>query len=155
MIKQKLESIGHLIGHTPLRELIIKNKGINLYIKLEYFNFTGSIKDRAAYHILKHAIEGKQLNDSSSVVESSSGNFAIALASICKILGLNFTAVIDPNINLAYEKVLKQLAYEVIKVTNVDRTNGYLITRIETVKEIIKKKKMHIGRINMRIKITT
>jgi 2,3-diaminopropionate biosynthesis protein SbnA len=131
---EKLEKIGRFIGNTPLKKL--ECSLFNLYVKLEYCNFTGSSKDRAAYNILKVAIQDELVNKETLVVGSSSGNFAIAIATMCKFLGLKFIPVIDPNINPLYEKQLELLAYDVVKVTKLDITKGYLLTRIEKVEDI-------------------
>src|SRR5215813_4773226 len=52
--------------------------GVNLYAKLEYVNPIGSIKDRPAYWILRRAAEKGQISEETTVIESSSGNFAVA-----------------------------------------------------------------------------
>ncbi len=131
---QKLKELSPWIGNTPLKKLSFPH--CNLYAKLEFFNHSGSVKDRAAYYILLKAIEEGLIHPDTVIVESSSGNFALALASICKQLGLTFIPVIDPNINRDYEKVLHLLCDKVVKVEQRDLTGGYLLTRIEMVKEI-------------------
>jgi N-(2-amino-2-carboxyethyl)-L-glutamate synthase len=131
---RKMSQIGCFIGHTPLKRLDFD--GAELYVKLEYTNYSGSIKDRPAYNILLKAIELGLITKSTVIVESSSGNFAIALASLCKILSLKSIMVIDPNINIAYERVLGMLASKVVKVTKRDETGGFLLTRLNVVREI-------------------
>jgi N-(2-amino-2-carboxyethyl)-L-glutamate synthase len=130
----KLGTIAPLIGHTPMVRLNHPTR--NLYAKLEYNNFSGSVKDRAAHYILLQAIRSGAVNSETLVVESSSGNFAISLAYLCKTLGLKFVAVIDANINEQYEQVLRLMSYRVIKITELDNTGGYLLNRIKTVQEI-------------------
>ena len=130
----ELKKISSLIGNTPLRQL--NHEHANLYAKIEYANLTGSIKDRAAFNVLYQAIKRGEINQDTTVVESSSGNFAIALATICSLLGLRFVPVIDPNVNKDNEKLLKYLVPEVVKVTEPDHTGGYLLTRIQTVKDL-------------------
>ncbi len=125
------------IGNTPLVKL--QHPTVNLVTKLEYCNFSGSVKDRAGFNIIKQAIHDGYINEKTIVIESSSGNLAIALASICKSLGLRFISVIDPNINKSYEKTLHILGAEVKKVNQPDITEGFLLTRIETVKQICRK----------------
>lgn len=133
MIKTLMEA-GGFIGDTPLKRLNIE--GLDTYAKLEYTNFTGSIKDRAAYNILYNAISNGKINKETKIVESSSGNFAVALSTFCNLLNLKFTAVIDPNINPLYEKRIRLLADDVIKVCELDETGGYLLNRIKKVKEL-------------------
>lgn len=128
---QQLNKIGSLIGNTPTVELTMD--GINLYAKLEYYNFSGSIKDRPAYNIIRNAVMNGEINENSTIIESSSGNFALALASICARLGIRFIAVIDPVINNLNEKLLNLLCYRVIKVWQRDITQGYLLTRLNLI----------------------
>lgn len=130
----KLTRLDHLIGRTPLQNLC--HEDLKLYAKLEYNNFSGSIKDRAAYNVILEGIKDGQINKDTSIIESSSGNFGISLAMICKHLGLKFTVVIDPNINHDYERLLRLLNCEIVKVDALDRTGGYLLNRIAKVNEI-------------------
>jgi cysteine synthase A len=139
MIKQNtlvsdLESIAQFVGNTPLKKVAFPHA--DLYVKLEYCNYSGSIKDRAALNVIRHGILQGHIGPETVIVESSSGNFAIALASICRKLGLKFIPVIDPNINKAYEELLGLLAPAMVKVQQIDNTGGYLLTRISTVQEI-------------------
>jgi 2,3-diaminopropionate biosynthesis protein SbnA len=128
----KLES---LIGNTTLYKL--EEPEANIYTKLEYENFFGSIKDRAAFFIMKNAILSGVIHSDTIIIESTSGNFGIALAGICKMLGLKFIPVIDPNICRQKEQVLGLLAYDVIKVTERDKTGGYLLNRLKAVNEFL------------------
>ncbi|MHA4262417.1 2,3-diaminopropionate biosynthesis protein SbnA (plasmid) [Bacillus cereus] len=132
---KKLEKLGALIGNTPMIKL--EDKKINLYAKLEYYNLMNSVKARAAYHILKSAIERGEVTEDSTIIESSSGNFAVAIATFCKYIGLKFIPVIDPNINESYKNFLSSMSYQVIKVNKRDETGGYLLTRLEKVKELL------------------
>lgn len=128
---QQLEKLAAFIGNTPLFEL--KYDNANMYAKLEYNNFSGSSKDRAGYSIIYNGIKSGKINKDTTLIASSSGNLAIAVASICKMLQLKFIPVIDPNINRTYETLLNLMSYKVVKVTERDHTGGYLLTRIDTV----------------------
>ena len=110
---------------------------LDLYLKLEFYNPTGSVKDRAAAYILKRLTELGIINSGTTIVESSSGNFGIALSVYCKKLGLKFCCVIDPNISPINETIIRKLASQVIKVTERDSSGGYMLRRIEKVKEIL------------------
>jgi N-(2-amino-2-carboxyethyl)-L-glutamate synthase len=135
----KIEMLGNLIGNTPLRKLNFDRA--ELFVKLEYNNFSGSIKDRAVYNILMNGIKKGLINEETTLIESSSGNFAVSLASMCRNLGLKCIVVIDPNINNAYANQLDYIATKVIRVTERDNTGGYLLTRINTVQEYCVKEK--------------
>jgi 2,3-diaminopropionate biosynthesis protein SbnA len=130
-----MQKLSPLIGNSPLVKLDEAN--IDLSVKIEYTNLTGSIKDRAAYNMIFEGISQDLIGADTVIIESSSGNFAIALATICRELGLRFVAVIDPNINAMNEQRLRQLAWRVVKVDQRDVTGGFLLTRINYVKEFI------------------
>ena len=110
--------------------------GMALFAKLEYVNPVGSIKDRAAYWILKRAAERGEIREGTTVIESSSGNFAAALAAFTQLVGLRFIPVIDPNISSTYESFLRRLCPTVVKVTERDDTGGFLKTRLQKVKDL-------------------
>jgi cysteine synthase A len=109
---------------------------MDLFAKLEYVNPVGSIKDRSAYWILKRAAERGQINEQTTVVESSSGNFANALAIFTHLIGLQFIPVIDPNISGIYESFLRRICPKVVKVEERDDTGGFLKTRLQMVKHL-------------------
>lgn len=73
-----------LIGNTPLIKINFKYKNIirYVYVKLEYYNFTGSIKDRMAAYIIKSAKEKKLLKENQPIVEATSGNTGISFAAL-------------------------------------------------------------------------
>ena len=133
MLKE-LEKLAAFIGNTPIIEL--KNNDANIFAKLEYNNFSGSSKDRAAFSIIYNGIKSGKISENTTIIASSSGNLAIAVASICKRLKLRFVPVIDPNINSSYEILLNLMSHRVVKVTKRDHTGGYLLTRINVVNEL-------------------
>ena len=73
-----------LIGNTPMIKLNYEYNGKikSIYIKLEYYNLTGSIKDRVAYYIIKNAKKRGELKDGMPIIEATSGNTGIALAAL-------------------------------------------------------------------------
>jgi 2,3-diaminopropionate biosynthesis protein SbnA len=130
----RLELLRNTLRPTPHVPLAMK--GMNLFAKLEYVNPIGSIKDRPAYWILKRAAERGEICDETTVIESSSGNFAAALAAFTHLVGLRFIPVIDPNISGTYESFLRRLCPTVVKVEDRDDTGGFLKTRLEMVKHL-------------------
>src|SRR5260221_8792294 len=96
----RLKQLRKALQPTPHVRLAMR--GMDLFAKLEYVNPVGSIKDRSAYWILKRAAERGELCEETTVIESSSGNFAAALAAFTHLVGLRFIPVIDPNISGAY-----------------------------------------------------
>ena len=76
--------IKKLIGNTPMIKIIAryKDKVVNVYAKLEYYNYTGSIKDRIAYYIINESYKDGTLKKGMSIVEATSGNTGISFAAI-------------------------------------------------------------------------
>lgn len=125
------------LGNTPVVNLADKMfYDLNIHIKLEFFNPTGSVKDRAASYILNKIISNGEIDKDTIIIESSSGNFGIALASYCKMLGLKFFCVIDPNITYTNEMLIRKLSTETFLVKKHDKNGGYLMERIKKVKQL-------------------
>lgn len=103
--------LAELIGNTPLVELqhIPVNKNVTLYGKLEGNNPGGSVKDRAAYGMIKGALDRGLVKPGDKLVEATSGNTGIALAMIARIMGLNMTLIMPDN--STRERVLAMEAY--------------------------------------------
>ncbi|MFD2200346.1 cysteine synthase CysM [Shivajiella indica] len=100
-----------LIGNTPLVELstIPFNPHVKIYCKLEGQNPGGSVKDRAAFNMIKKALERGDIKPGDKLVEATSGNTGIALAMVANILGLKMTLVMPDN--STQERVLSMEAY--------------------------------------------
>lgn len=125
------------VGNTPILKIEDEDlPNINLYAKLESHNPTGSVKDRAALYILEKVVKTGEINKDTLIIESSSGNFAISLASYCKKMGLKFCSVIDSNISPINEIILRNLTDNVIRITKIDENGGYLLNRIREIKKI-------------------
>ena len=93
------------IGNTPL----VNTKYKNVLAKLEYFNPSGSVKDRAAFNILNTVFKRKIINKNTLIIEATSGNMGISLAFVASALGLNFCAVMPENMTI--ERCKLMLAY--------------------------------------------
>ena len=127
------------VGNTPLIRIKIEEiKNISLYAKLEFYNPTGSVKDRAANYIIKKLLDLKEINKDTTLIESSSGNFGISLSAYCRKYGLKFIGVVDPHINRINEMLIRYNGAKVIKVTEPDENGGYLLNRIRKVNALQK-----------------
>jgi cysteine synthase B len=104
-------SILDLIGNTPLvtSRSLNTNRGVTLLFKMEGHNPGGSVKDRAAYHMIKNGLERGEINSNSQLIEATSGNTGIALAMIAGIFKLNMELVMPEN--STKERVQTMLAY--------------------------------------------
>ncbi|WP_439489089.1 cysteine synthase CysM [Algoriphagus sp.] len=100
-----------LIGNTPLVQLehIPVNPAVKIFCKLEGQNPGGSVKDRAAYNMLKSAMDRGEINPGDKLVEATSGNTGIALAMVAKVLGLEMTLIMPDN--STKERVISMEAY--------------------------------------------
>jgi 2,3-diaminopropionate biosynthesis protein SbnA len=131
----RLLTVRKLIQPTPIVPL--SQEQVDLYAKLEFLNGVGSIKDRPAFWILKAGIERGEIGPETTIVESSSGNFAAALSTFCRVLGLKFVPVIDPGVSPLYESYLRANCERVVKVTEADDAGGYLKTRLQAVRDLL------------------
>lgn len=88
-MSEKFEGLAAMIGNTPLLEISLKYKGEDrkVYAKAEYYNYSGSIKDRIAYYIMKEAYECCRISEGDMVAEATSGNTGIAFSAVCAYLG--------------------------------------------------------------------
>ncbi len=88
-IANRLSAISPLIGNTPLLELSFTFRGQarKIYAKAEYYNLSGSIKDRVAYYILKKAYETGTIRPGDTIVEATSGNTGISFSALGRYLG--------------------------------------------------------------------
>ncbi|MGC8750805.1 cysteine synthase CysM [Hydrotalea sp.] len=99
------------IGNTPLIELkhISKNKNVQIFAKLEGTNPGGSVKDRAAYGMIKGALERGELKPGMKLIEATSGNTGIALAMIARLFNVEIELVMPED--ATRERVLTMQAY--------------------------------------------
>lgn len=99
------------IGNTPLVELnSFGTSSVKLFAKLEWYNPFGSVKDRAAYWMVKDAErKGMLKKDKSIIIEPTSGNTGIALAGICQALGYKVEIVIPDKVSDETKKILRRL----------------------------------------------
>jgi N-(2-amino-2-carboxyethyl)-L-glutamate synthase len=133
-LSRKITGLLRLLRETPVIKL--EAEGMHLFAKLEGHSPVGSLKDRPALWILRNAAERGELNERTTLIESSSGNFASAIAFFAHVLNLKFIPVVDPNILSSYETFLRDLCGTVVKVTERDEGGSFLGTRLRKVKEL-------------------
>jgi N-(2-amino-2-carboxyethyl)-L-glutamate synthase len=130
-------SILETVGDTPLVRIKMDGfENISLCAKLESYNPTGSVKDRAASYILSRLLHDGTINADTTIIESTSGNFGVSLSAFCKYYGLKFIAVVDPHITAMNEMLIQAHDAQIIKVTEPDAHGGYLLNRIKKIKEL-------------------
>jgi len=113
---REYDNILELIGKTPMVRLRtgIPENGPKAYVKLEFFNPTGSVKDRMTYHIIKKAMDEGRLKPGDTVIDNTSGNTGSALGMVASVMGLK--AVLTTPEKTSKEKVdlIKSFGAEVI-----------------------------------------
>jgi N-(2-amino-2-carboxyethyl)-L-glutamate synthase len=112
--------------------------GHDVFLKLEGFNITGSIKIKTAIGLVEDLERrGIARPNETVLVESSSGNLGLALSLICAIKGYKFICVTDPNANRATLRGMELYGAKVIVVEDRDAAGGYLGSRIKTIDQIL------------------
>jgi len=122
VIKDLIEKI----GQTPLVRLngVSRETGAEIIGKLEAYNPGGSIKDRAAYYMVKDAEEKGMLKKGSTIIEATSGNTGIALALICAVKGYKLIITMPDTMSIERRNLLKAYGAEVILTPGRDGMNG-------------------------------
>ncbi|WP_128374530.1 2,3-diaminopropionate biosynthesis protein SbnA [Streptomyces cavernae] len=118
--------------YVDLRSML----GHSLYLKCEGFNFAGSIKLKAAQEMVEAAERGGVLSPGSILVESSSGNLGVALATIAASKGYQFVCVTDARCNLSTRRLMEALGSQVHIIAEPDVSGGFLGARIEYVRAL-------------------
>lgn len=112
------KSAAELIGNTPLVEFtnIEKKYGLNARIlaKLEYFNPAGSVKDRVAAEIIEDAENSGKLKPGSTIIEPTSGNTGIGLASIAAVKGYKLIIVIPETMSVERRNIIKAYGAQLV-----------------------------------------
>lgn len=129
-----------LIGHTPLIEAKGLEKKENLkarlLIKTEYFNPSGSVKDRAALYMINDAEERGLLKEGSTIIEPTSGNTGIGLAAIAAVKGYRIILTMPETMSVERRNILKAYGAEVVLTEGTKGMAGAIAKAEELAKEI-------------------
>ena len=129
-----------LIGNTPLLEVtkLEKSKGLEakVLIKLEYFNTSGSVKDRAAYYMVKDAEEKGLLKEGSVIIEPTSGNTGIGLAAAATVKGYRMILTMPETMSVERSNIVKAYGAEVVLTDGTKGMKGAIENADELAKEI-------------------
>ena len=122
------DNVCELIGHTPIvrlkkleKECIMKNE---VYAKLEKFNPGGSSKDRVAYQIIQNGIETGLINDSTTIIEATSGNTGIGLAMVCAYYDLPLIVVMSESVTIERVKLLEAYGAKIVLTPKEEGIEG-------------------------------
>ena len=126
-----LDSILDTIGRTPIVRINrLAPKGVEMFVKCEFFNPMSSVKDRLALAIVLDAERSGALKPGQTVVEATSGNTGIALAMVCAARGYPFVAFMAESFSIERRKLMRALGAKVILTPAAERATG-MIKRAE------------------------
>ncbi len=122
------QSLTELIGNTPLLELRRCAQKWNtlapIYAKLEYFNPLGSVKDRAALFMIEAGEADGSIREGTVIIEPTSGNTGVGLASICAVKGYHLVLTMPENMSLERRQLLAALGAEIVLTPAAEGMNG-------------------------------
>ena len=119
------DSILGTIGKTPVVQVKrLAPEHVTMYVKCEFFNPAGSVKDRLAIGIIEDAERSGALKPGQTVVEATSGNTGIALAMVCAAKGYPFVAVMSETFSVERRRVMRILGAKVILTPGAARGSG-------------------------------
>ena len=129
-----------LIGHTPLMEIVNIEKALGLkarvLVKLEYLNPTGSVKDRAAKSMIEDAEQKGILKEGAVIIEPTSGNTGIGLASIAAVKGYRMILTMPDTMSVERRNILKAYGAEIVLTEGAKGMSGAIEKAEELAKEI-------------------
>ena len=118
----KISSLEKMIGNTPLISIKYRylNKDHTIYFKCEWYNLTGSIKDRVALNIIKSAYAERLLSPGQTIVETTSGNMGISFSAIGKYLGHKVVIFMPHNMSSERKELIKLYGAELHECNSFD-----------------------------------
>lgn len=128
-------SIDQLIGNTPLLKLnrIVPEDAADVYVKLEFFNPAGSIKDRIALAMIEKAEAEGKLKPGDTIIEPTSGNTGIGLASVAAAKGYHLIIVMPETMSVERRKLMQGYGAELILTPGADGMKGSIAKAQELV----------------------
>ena len=139
-MKKVYKNISELVGSTPLLELVgLENKydlKAKIFVKLEYFNPAGSVKDRIAKAIILDAINTGRLKEGGTIIEPTSGNTGIGLAIMAASLGYKLIVTMPETMSVERRNIIKAYGAEIVLTPGSLGMKGAISKAQELEKEI-------------------
>ena len=119
-------NISDTVGNTPLVKLnrIVKNKNVNIFAKLEFFNPTSSVKDRIAVNMIDDAEANGKLKPGGTIIEPTSGNTGLGLAMVAASRGYKLIITMPETMSIERQSLMKQLGAEIVLTNGTKGMNG-------------------------------
>jgi len=135
---KRIDSIVEAVGNTPLvrlRSIERDHPGVKIYLKLEYVNPGGSVKDRPALQMMRDAIADGRLTKDKTLVDATSGNTGVAYSMFGACLGYKVALVMPSNVSQARKNITQAFGTELIYSDPMEGSDG----AIRHVRELITK----------------
>jgi cysteine synthase B len=122
-----------VIGNTPMVELkrLAPKEGVRLFAKLEFYNPTGSVKDRIARSMIERAEAEGAIGPGQTILEPTSGNTGISLGLICRLKGYPLKVVMPENVTEERTKLLQMYGAEIVYSEGAKGSNGAVELALE------------------------
>jgi cysteine synthase A len=129
---QRYDSILDTIGNTPsVRVKRLAPEHVSLYVKAEFFNPAGSVKDRLAISIIEEAERNGTLKPGQTVVEATSGNTGIGLAMVCAAKGYPLVITMADSFSIERRKLMRFLGAKVVLTPRAEKGMGMVRKAVE------------------------
>lgn len=130
--------IEELIGNTPMVVIksLSKDSGARIMGKCEFMNPTSSVKDRIAFNMINQALKSGKIDKNSTIIEPTSGNTGIGLASVCASKGLKLILTMPESMSIERRKILIHLGAELVLTPASEGMSGAINRASQLQKEM-------------------
>ena len=122
----KAKRLSVQVGNTPVVRIkrLVSKKKVELWVKQEWLQLSGSVKCRAAFRIFLDAFEKGELNEQKTLLDATSGNTGIAYAAIGSLLGIKVALCLPENASKERKQILTALGADIIYTSKYEGTDG-------------------------------
>jgi len=131
-------NVEELIGNTPMVRIntLSSETGTRILGKCEFMNPTSSVKDRIAFSMINEALKAGDIDESTTIIEPTSGNTGIGLAAICAAKGLKLILTMPESMSMERRKILTHLGAELVLTPAADGMAGAISKADDLEKEL-------------------